>query len=134
MRQALRIFLALLIATFVMLFIRAYAFTTYSVPTDIDTRLRRGDCILVDRLSHTGLQKGDIVVVNDSLPWAARIQALPGDTLIVDQKAFTLPVKCCPRCCSRECMTYLVATNGRRVIIQQHDIQGKAHRLFHLPW
>lgn len=134
MRQALRTFLALLIATFVMLFIRAFAFTIYSVPTDIDTHLRRGDRILVNRLSHTGLQKGDLVVVNDSLPWAARIQALPGDTLLVGQQAFVLPVRCCPRCRSRECMTYLVAANGRRVIIQQHDIQGKARRLFHLPW
>ena len=62
------------------------------------------------------------------------LAGVPGDTITVDSATYRIPYRCCRRCTCRNCKLYLVNTGQSRVLVHLHQVEGKATRLYHLPW
>lgn len=134
MRQMVRALIAFGIALIIVFAMRAYMFTIYTVPSDISGMLRRGDRVMVNRLSHADLRVGDWVVFNKGESFIGRVEALPGDTMRVGGRLYAIPMKCCDRCLCPDCKLYLLNLGPSRTLVYKHQMVGKAHRLFHLPF
>ncbi|MBM6991756.1 MAG: signal peptidase I [Prevotella sp.] len=134
MRQAFKAFIAFGIALLIVFAVRAYAFTIYTVPLDIHQMLRRGDRVMVNRLSQANPKVGDMVVFNRGVQLIGRVEALPGDTVRVGHNRFVIPESCCNRCCCPDCKLYMLNIGTRHALVYKHQMVGKARRLFHLPF
>lgn len=118
-----------------MLAIRAYAFTIFTVPDDgLRPLFDKGDRLIVNRLSREHFVPGDVVVYGENDKLAGEIVALPGDTVVIGTTHYLVPTQCCRRCRCKDCQTYIIKVGTQRQTIRQHDIVGRAHKLFHLPW
>ena len=111
MNQALKTLLALLVAAIVMLAIRAYVFTIYTVPVNVDNHIHRGDRVGVLHWLCSDIQRGDVVV-------------------FVNGEKYLIPHQCCHRCKSTDCHTYLLNVGTTEMLVQKHDMLGKAWRLY----
>ena len=134
MKQILKAATAVGIALLIVLTVRAYAFTVYTLPTDIGQMFRQGDRVLVNRLSRPACRKGDLILFEQDGRRIGRVDALPGDTIRISGKFYRLPTRCCDRCTCPECRLYLVNTGQRQTLVYKHQMTGKAKRLFHLPF
>ena len=134
MKQALKALSALGIALVIVLAVRAYAFTVYTVPTDISQTLRRGDRVVVNRLSHVELRKGELVVFRRRGDVIGKVEAVPGDTVRIGSRLYLVPWRCCPKCKCNDCKLYLVNLGQGWTLVYQHQMVGRATKLFHLPF
>lgn len=119
-----------------MLTIRAFAFTIYTVPdTSLQPALRQGDRVVVNRLERVVPQRGDIVVCTQrGHDFIGRVTALPGDTIAIDTLRYRIPLGCLSATCRcTDCRHYLVSRSGQPVLVGQGDIVGRPHRLFSSP-
>lgn len=132
--QVIKAFIALGIALVIVFAIRALAFTIYTVPSDISGMLRRGDRVVVNRLSHASPRRGDYVVFRSGSEVIGRVDALPGDTISLSGRRYAIPMRCCNRCTSPDCQLYLVNLGYGQTLVYKHEMVGRARRLFHLPW
>ncbi|KGI60173.1 hypothetical protein HMPREF3034_00059 [Prevotella sp. DNF00663] len=135
MRFPFKFILGLVAAVLLMLAVRAYAFTVYTV-TDSALRpmLKTGDRVMVDRFIHRKLKPGAMVVFHQQGTIIGRVEALPGDTITLRGTHYLVPTRCCQRCQSADCKLYLVNTGKDRRLVYQHQMVGQAFRLFYLPW
>lgn len=135
MRFPFKFILGLVAAILLMLAVRAYAFTVYTVTDSaLQPMLRTGDRVMVDRLMHRKLKHGALVVFCQQGTVIGQIEALPGDTIALKGTHYLVPTRCCARCQSRDCQLYLVNTGKGRQLVYQHQMIGRAFRLFHLSW
>ena len=134
MRQASKAIVSLGVALLIMLAVRAFAFTVYTVPDDIKGMLRRGDRVLVNRLVRTDLSVGDLVVYHKNVDIVGRVEALPGDTVWLGGKFYAIPRRSCGPCATPDSRMYLVSLGDRHALMCGYQVVGKAHRLFHLPF
>ncbi len=132
--QAIKALIALGIALIIVFAVRAYAFTIYTVPTDITTMLKRGDRVMVNRLSHASPKVGDLVVFHHHGELIGRVEALPGDTVRLGTNRYVIPKRCCDRCFCPDCKLYMVSLGSTQALVFKHQMVGKARRLFYLPW
>ena len=124
-----------------MLIVRIFAFTIYSAPSSIGGKLKEGDKVVVNKLSHCQeFQKGDLLVFTEKgeAPRFAIIEppqslgmvvAVPGDTITVNKQRYRIPYKCCERCQCHDCKLYLVDTGCGKRLVHKHQIIGKASSL-----
>ena len=134
MRNALKFVLALIVALALMLAVRAFIFTVYTVPFDLNRQFRKGDRVVVNRLQHSHLKRGEVIVFGDSIPLIGLVKAVPGDTLTIGRDRYLIPRRCCDRCPCPNCHFYLVHTGSSEMLVHEYQIVGKAFRLFHWPW
>ena len=134
MKQALKALSAFGIALIIVLAVRAYAFTVYTVPTDISRTLRRGDRVMVNRLSHVEFKKGELVVFRRGGDVIGRVAAVPGDTVKIGSRQYLVPWRCCPKCKCNDCRLYLVNLGQGWTLVYQHQVIGRGTRLFYLPF
>ena len=134
MKQALKALSALGIALVIVLAVRAYAFTVYTVPTDISQTLRRGDRVVVNRLSHVELRKGELVVFRRRGDVIGKVEAVPGDTVKIGARLYLVPWTCCSKCKCSDCRLYLVSMGRGWALVYRHQMIGRATKLFHLPF
>lgn len=134
MRNALKFVLALIVAVALMLAVRAFVFTVYTVPSDLTEQFRKGDRVAVNLLQRAPFRRGDVIVFGDSIRMIGRIRAVPGDTLSYGRNRYVIPRRCCTRCPCPDCHLYLVNTGTSELLVHKRQIRGRAFRLFHLPW
>ena len=113
MNQALKTLLALFVAAIVMLAIRAYVFTIYTVPVNVDIHIHKGDRVGVLHWLCSDIERGDVVVFGDSIKQIGKIKAVPGDSVVVNGEKYLIPHQCCHRCKSTDCHTYLLLVRQR---------------------
>lgn len=130
MNQALKTLLALFVAAIGMLAIRAYVFTIYTVPVNVDNHIHRGDRVGVLHWLCSDIEQGDVVVFGDSIKQIGKIKAVPGDSVVVNGEKYLIPHQCCHRCKSTDCHTYLLNVGTTEMLVQKHDVLGKAWRLY----
>jgi signal peptidase I len=131
MRGVLKLILAILVAVILLFAVRTFLFTIYTVPNTIpNTVLKSGDRVMVNRLNHVNMQRGDLIVFGDSTLFIGRVEALPGDTIKLKGEKYVIPPLCCHHCVSDQCRPYLVNLGNTRTIVRQKFIKGKAYRLF----
>lgn|SRR5574344_541077 len=134
MTNGVKFGLTLVVAALVMLAIRAFVFTVYSVPSDgLVQGYRQGDRVIVNKMARTSFSKGDHVVFTDSVSnFIGMVVAGPGDTIMLKGQQYQIPQKCCSRCGCPDCKFYLVSVGNSQHLIHKHLFVGKAYKLFHL--
>ena len=132
MRQFLKWMISILAAFLIVLAVRAFVFTVYKVPKT--SLLKNGDRVIVNRLARTDFKKNDVIVFGDCVKLLGRIEALPGDTIIVGKDKFVIPTVCCRKCRCKYCHEYLINIGSGKLLVPYHSINGKAYRLFNLPF
>lgn len=122
--------------------VRVFAITIYTVPAPLGQGLRTGDRVVVNKLARSrALRRGEFIVftVNGEAPAVSLIGPpqelgevvnLPGDTITVARRRYVIPLKCCDRCPCRDCRLCLVETGHGKRLVHRHQIVGKAARLF----
>lgn len=134
MKQAFKALSAFGVALIIVLAVRAYAFTIYTVPTDICQTLRRGDRVMVNRLSRVELRRGDLVVFRMGGDVIGMVEAVPGDTVRIGRQQYVVPSACCSGCKCNDCRLYLVSLGRSHTLAYRHRMIGRATKLFHLPF
>lgn len=140
LKQTLKFVLALAIALALVLVVRAFAFTVCRLPCDFSQTYRRGDRVMVNRLSRGDLRRGELVAFctdSAAVPCLfpssgltlGLVEAVPGDTIVLERRRFRIPLKCCRKCRCVDCKLYLVYTGKGRVLVHKHQLAGKAFRL-----
>lgn len=93
--------------------------------------MRKGNRVIVNRLSTITPKKGDFIVYTDSTyNYLAEIINLPGDTIALGGNRYRIPEVCCDRCQSTDCRLYFVKTSAGHQLVYKHQIIGKAFRVF----
>ncbi len=122
--------------------VRVFAITIYTVPAPLGQGLRTGDRVVVNKLARShALRRGELIVftVSGEAPAVSLIGPpqevgevvnLPGDTIKAGRSRYVIPFKCCDRCPCRDCCLYLVETGHGKRLVHRHQIVGKAARLF----
>ena len=130
-RQGLLFIVNCLCLLALMLVIRAFVATIYTVPDNsMKPFLAQGDRVLVNRLSRHTLGKGDLVVFSDTCNYIGRIEAIPGDTIFWAGEQFLIPNRCHAKCKCDECHIFLVNMGRGQSLVSRGDIIGKAHLMF----
>lgn len=131
MRNALKFLLALSVAILLMLAIRAYAFTIFTVTDSaLSPALQKGDRVLVNRLNHAPVEANDLIVFGDTMMMAGIVEAIPGDTISLHGARYLLTQGCRARCRCTCCRLYYVKVGQGHRLVQHADIVGKAFRIF----
>ncbi len=134
MRQTAKFLLALGVFVAIFLAVRAFAFAIYTVPTDVTPTLVKGDRVVVNKVTHATFRRGDLMVFRQPERLVGAVLAVPGDTIHVGRTNYRIPYHCCRRCACADCKLYLVDTGRSRTLVHLHQVEGKATRLYHLPW
>lgn len=134
MKQIVKTIIALAIAAALLLVVRSYLFTVYTVTTGLDSQLRQGDRVLVNKWSQDSVRRGDLLVFSTHATLIGRVVSVPGDTIRFNHSRYLIPQVCCHRCLCPDCKLYLVNTGSTRMLVHKHQVVGHATRLFHLPW
>ncbi len=134
MRQLAKFLLALGVFVAIFLAVRAFAFAIYTVPTDVTPTLRQGDRVMVNKVAHATFRRGDLMVFRQHERLVGAVEAGPGDTIRVGRYRYRIPQRCCRRCACADCKLYLVNTGRSHTLVHLHQVEGKATRLYHLPW
>lgn len=123
--------LSIAVCTIVMLAIRAYAFTIFTVPDEgLKPVLRKGDRVLVNRLARTDFKRGEVVLFGQQQQALGQVMALPGDTITVKGEKYLIPNHCNAHCHCGTCQYLLLGIGRKQTLVQQGDIAGKAYSLF----
>lgn len=134
MRQLAKFLLTLCVFAAILLAVHTFAFAIYTVPTDITTTLRQGDRVMVNKMTHASFRQGDLMVFRQRERLVGAVVAGPGDTIRVGRYRYRIPRHCCRRCGCVDCKLYLVNTGQSHMLVHLHQVEGKASRLYHLPW
>lgn len=148
LRQVLKFLIGLGVAAIAVIVVRAYAFTIYTVPSDISPVLRKGDRVMVNKVDTASYHRGDLLVFDAlakqlttpdgrALPtqnYVGQVTALPGDTITLHGQRYLIPLICCRKCGCIDCKLYLVNTGGHSMLVHKHQVIGRATKLFHLPF
>lgn len=134
MRQFAKFVVALGVFVVILLAVRAFAFAIYTVPTDVAPSLRKGDRVMVDKVHVATFSRGDFMVFCQPERLVGAVVAVPGDTVSVGRNRYRIPHRCCRRCACPDCKLYLVDTGHNRILVHLHQVEGKARKLYHLPW
>ncbi len=134
MRQLAKFLLTLGVFMAAFLVVRAFAFAIYTVPTDVATTLRKGDRVMVNKVAHATFHRGDLMVFRQPKRLVGVVVAVPGDTISVGRYRYRIPRRCCRRCACPDCKLYLVDTGRNHTLVHLHQVEGKATKLYHLPW
>ncbi|MCR5130060.1 MAG: signal peptidase I [Prevotella sp.] len=130
MVNALKFIVATLIAILLMMVIRTYAFTLYTVPDDgLQPRFHKGQRVLVNKLSSATFNVGDYVVFNQEEQSGAclgEILSIPGDTIQIKGESYQIPTHCNAKHDCKACKIYLVEANGDKMLVARGDFVGKA--------
>ena len=114
-----------------MLFVRAHVFTVFTVnSTDIKPELRKGDRVLVNRMSRADFRRGEYIVFGDSTYYVGRIILVPGDTIVYRGGKYVIPAQCSKNCDCNECRCYLITTGSTKLLVHRSKIIGRAYRIF----
>ena len=114
-----------------MLLVRAYVFTPFTVTDqDVFPELRKGDRVLVNRLSCDNFKRGEYVIFGDSIYYIGRIVLIPKDTIVYHGGKYVIPNQCCKICDCEACKSYLVTTGNAKLLVRQHRIVGRVYRIF----
>ena len=116
MKNALKFFLALAAMLLIMLAVHAWAFTIHQ------------DRMMVNRLG-SAYQKGNIIVFGKDSSWIGRVEAVPGDTINLEEQNYRLPTECV-YCGSTEQCYYLVDMGKMKTLVRHGDIVGTAFRIW----
>ena len=126
----------------VVVVVRVFAITIYTVPAPLGQGLRTGDRVVVNKLVRSRApRRGDLIVftVSGEAPAVSLIGPpqelglvvnLPGDTIVISSRRYVIPLRCCDRCPCRDCRLYLVETGHGKRLVYKHQIVGKAVPLF----
>jgi signal peptidase I len=135
MNQIAKTLLALVVAALVVVGVRAYFFSVYTVTTNLTPQLVKGDRVMVNKVSRAQFHRGDLMVFDSHGKHIGLVEAVPGDTIeLNDGSRFLIPQICCDRCLCPDCKLYLVYTGNSKMLVHRHQVVGSAKRLFHLPW
>ena len=128
--------LVLAIATVMMLAIRTYAFTIYTVnDSSLVPVLEKNNRVLVNKLSKRNIHKGDLIVFRSDADYIGVVMSLPGDTIKIGNDRYVLPNTCvCEGCDCVERNCYVVNLGKKNTVVLHHDIIGKAYRIFPIPF
>jgi signal peptidase I len=130
------------VASLLVVVIRLFVFTIYTVPAPLGQALRTGDRVVVNKFPHCqNFRRGDLIVytVSGEAPAVAlvgppqelgQIVNVPGDTIRFGKTRYYIPYKCCDRCPCEDCCLYLVDNGHGKRLVHKHQIVGKAARLF----
>lgn len=141
-RQIIKFIIALAAAVALVVVVRMFAFTVYTVPAPIGQGLRTGDRVLVNKVVRgRAVKRGELIVftVSGEAPAVSligppqelgKVLNLPGDTITISGRLYLIPMRCCDRCPCRDCRLYLVETGRGKRLVYKHQIVGKATRLF----
>lgn len=113
----------------VIVLLHTFVITFFTVTSDdFKPLFITGDRVMVSKIAHKKLQKGDFLVYTDSVHYyLSRIEGMPGDTIIHRGHRFRIPWRCCQRCGCPDCRYILVNTGRQRLLVHQHLIVGKAY-------
>ena len=130
MQNALKFIVATIVAIMLMMVVRSYAFTLYTVSDDgLQPTFRKGQRVLVNKLARSSIGVGDFVVFSqEGAASLGRIGAAPGDTITVGSEDYLIPTYCRKGCKCGDCALFLVEANGSQLLVAQGDIVGKAWR------
>ncbi len=133
-KNVLKFLLVLAIAAVMMLAIRTYAFTIYTVnDSSLKPELEEHNRVLVNKLSRNNFVKGDLLVFHSDADYIGKVTSLPGDTIVIGRDRYILPNTCgCKDCQCVEHNCYVVDMGKKKHVVTYHDIIGKAYRLFPL--
>lgn len=131
-KNVLWFLLALAVASTVMLALRAYVVTVYTVTGNgLSPDLQSGDRVIVNRISPHHFNHGDIVVFGH--PKAiGRVVAGPGDTVSIGARRWTIVSHCTRQCDCKACSHFLISTGKCHTVVNSADIIGKAYRIYPL--
>lgn len=128
MSNSLKFLLATAIALAVMLAVRAWVFSLYTVSTtDLQPLLQQGDRVMVCRLADD-YQRGDLVLVGDTALSIGLVKAIPGDTIREGRLRYLIPHNS-HGCCCKPCQIYLINIGRRHVLLRACQLHGKAFQL-----
>ena len=130
MKQTLKTIVAFLVAAVIMLAVRTYVFTIYTVPADIDRHIVKGNRVGVLHWLCSDIQRGDVVVYGDSIKNIGKVKAVPCDSVVNNGIINHKPKQCCSTCNSSDCHTFMLVVSGKETLVQKHDMLGKAWRLY----
>lgn len=133
-KQIAKTLLALAVAAVAVMTVRNYVATVYKVSDNLGSKLRRGDRVIVCKLEHRPVCWGDIVVYRDNDYRLGVVEALPGDTVKLNNERYAIPMSCCRRCTCIGCRLVMLNTARGLRLVYRHQIVGHAHYVFHLPW
>ncbi len=134
MRQFAKFLLALGVFAVIFMAVRAFAFAIYTVPSDVTPTLHKGDRVVVNKVAHATFRRGDLMVFRQPERLVGAVEAVPGDTIRVGRYRYRIPHHCCRRCACADCKLYLVNTGRSHTLVHLHQVEGKATKLYHLPW
>ncbi len=134
MRQFAKFVAAVGVFAAIFLAVRAFAFAIYTVPADVAPTLRKGDRVMVDKVHSAPFERGDLMVFRCPERLVGTVVAVPGDTVSVGGARYRIPRRCCRRCACADCKLYLVSTGRTRCLVHLHQVEGKATKVYHLPW
>lgn len=122
--------------------VRVFAITIYTVPAPLGQGLRTGDRVVVNKLARSHApRRGELIVftVSGEAPAVSligppqelgQVVNLPGDTIAISASRYVIPLRCCDRCPCRDCRLYLVETGHGKRLVYKHQIVGMAVPLF----
>jgi len=127
----LKFALALAAAIALMLAVRAWAFTIYRVTHNhLQPLLEQNDRVVVNKLISVPYHRGELVVFQADSAYIGRVEAVPGDTVLLNGSYFVLPMRCgCRECECIERSVYLINTGNYVATIPYADIIGRAYPL-----
>lgn len=141
LRQVLKFLLGLAVAAIAVIVVRDYVFAIYTVPSNINPVLKKGDRVMVNKLATAPYRTGDLMVFTaqpkqqkDTPALVGQIIAQPGDTITVGHQRFRIPMICCRKCGCTDCKLFLINVGSHYVLVHQHQAIGHARRLFNLPF
>lgn len=135
-RQSVKFIVVLAVLLLVMLGIRKYVFTVFTVSNnEFAPQMKVGDRYIVNHLACAHFVKGDAVVFTDSTAYyIGTVTAVPGDTITLRGCRYIIPQVCCEHCPCPDCKIYLMAVGRQPVLVHLHSCIGKATRIFRMPW
>lgn len=134
-RQGVKFVIVLAVLLLVMLGIRKYAFTVFTVSGNtFAPQMRAGDRYIVNHFDCARFAKGDAVVFTDSTAYyIGTVTAVPGDTITLRGCRYRIPIRCCVHCPCPDCRIYLMMVGRLPVLVHLHQCIGKATRIFRMP-
>ena len=82
---------------------------------------------MVNKLDRMHLKRGQLVVFQQDSAYLGRVEAMPGDTVLLEGEPYILPV--CggeTECSCQERSYYLINADGKQTFVAHSDIVGTA--------
>ncbi len=135
-KNVLWFLVVLAVAAVMMLAVRTYAFTIYTVNNSaLSPAIEKNSRVLVNKLSKKHFVKGDLMVFHSDADYIGKVVSLPGDTIVIGNDRYILPNTCgCKQCKCVEHNCYVVDMGKRQSVVCYSEIVGKAYKVFPFPF